>query len=767
MSEQKLTVGELIYKISGDMDNLKTELQKSEASIKKLEDAMEQTNKMSNKLTKGFNAAANAIKGFVAGFAIKQIVDFGRAAVQVASQRLEQETKLAQVLRTSQNATDAQIQSVLDQADALEKVGVIGKDVITASQAQLATYDLTTDSIKALTPALLDYLAAEKGASATKEDAIGLTNGLAQAIQGNYGSLSRTGFILDEATKKLIENGTQAQRVQAITEVLNSTYKDYNKTLANTFLGTQVRAIRVIDDFKEDLGFALMPTIQMLTGELLKFSGGLESGTPRINDWGKKIYQATNFVISMAKAFVLVIKSLTAFGDIIYQSGKVVFNFSKNTAQYIAKVQTGFSSLGEGIMKIFKGDFSGALETFKKDISTTFGDYNSSMEDFNNATVAWSGILKEAFDDVGNSAVQAFDATDFKPVTAEALTAYDAMKKAQDGFAEASESSKKEAAKAAKAVEDFQGKLLSLIDSSKSVSKELNENLAAGFKKFSEEVKGNFQDTVSSLATITVKAQDTLKDLKKQLADANNEFATSMSKETDYSRRQTISTEFDTNKKDLERQIKEQESILESREGFEARQAERIKAIRQKLTDAGIDADKAGINSLTTARTLEEQIAEERRIASLDEFKKFEEEQSKKLAILTDAFITETKLTKTKIETQKSYEAELTSYLQSEDSKRLKNTDTWANATIAKYKEVADSLKSVVSTQSQLKGLAPSITSPVSIPTNPQSTPAVSGGTTTNNNVSAPVTINGTQIQNMSPKELSAILGFELNKFIR
>jgi len=28
MSDQKLTVGELVYKISGDMDNLKTELKK-------------------------------------------------------------------------------------------------------------------------------------------------------------------------------------------------------------------------------------------------------------------------------------------------------------------------------------------------------------------------------------------------------------------------------------------------------------------------------------------------------------------------------------------------------------------------------------------------------------------------------------------------------------------------------------------------------------------------------------------------------------------
>jgi len=133
-------------------------------------------------------------------------------------------------------------------------------------------------------------------------------------------------------------------------------------------------------------------------------------------------------------------------------------------------------------------------------------------------------------------------------------------------------------------------------------------------------------------------AEDKIKELKDQLKDTDDS---------------------DT-RSDIRDQIKKQEEILKAREDFEERQAERIIAIRTKLEEAGIDATKAGLDSLLNVRTLEEQIEEERRLASLDEFTRFEEQQSRKLILLTDAFITETTLLQEKIATQKSYEADLT-----------------------------------------------------------------------------------------------------------
>jgi hypothetical protein len=64
-----------------------------------------------------------------------------------------------------------------------------------------------------------------------------MTNGLAQALNGNFASLTRVGFVLDENTKKQIKSGTETERANALVKVLNSTYKDFNKNLRATDAG--------------------------------------------------------------------------------------------------------------------------------------------------------------------------------------------------------------------------------------------------------------------------------------------------------------------------------------------------------------------------------------------------------------------------------------------------------------------------------------------------------------------------------------------------
>ena len=509
MAEQ-LTVGELIYKISGDMDNLKTELAKAETEIGKLRGSMDQAGASSDSMSGMLSKAATVVKTFAAAFIVKQIIDFGRAAVDMASQQLEQQTKLYQVMRTSQNATDDQIKSLIDQANALEQVGVISKDVTIAAQAQLATYDLSTDSIKQLTPSLLDYLAAEKGANATAEDAKAVTNGLAQALQGKFKSLEATGFILNETTKKTIEQGTQEERVKAITEVLDSTYKDYNKTLGDTFLGTQIKAQNIIQDFTSDLGFALMPAIQNVTGwfieqanSLAKNNTNFEAGTERINTWGKYLYQASNFVIAFIKAIVLTVKSVIGFGDTIYRVGVLVVNFAKNSVENVLNIQKQFATFGEALVKLFKGDFQGALDTLKNHVTSTFADTTSAWNDFTKSQDYWGQQISASFTDVNKSIQEGINATNFKPVTAAALQAYDAMKKPVDSFGESGDKAKKAADDLAK----FQEKLLDIVKASQDASKELTGDLAKSFKDFGDGIKDQITEGTKGLADIVVSAR--------------------------------------------------------------------------------------------------------------------------------------------------------------------------------------------------------------------------------------------------------------------
>ena len=220
--------------------------------------AFGQAETATQKLTSSVKNLGKAIGiSFGALAAVNYLKQSTRAAVEAQAQQ----DRLARLLKVTTNASDYQIASLNAQADALERLGVITKGSITQIQSQLATFNLQTDTISALTPAILDYVTAEKGATASTEEFKQMTNGLAQALNGNFASLTRTGFVLDAATKAIIKNGTESERTAAIVAVLESTYKGFNESLRDTPVGQMQLLANAAEDAKTIIGTGLIQAL--------------------------------------------------------------------------------------------------------------------------------------------------------------------------------------------------------------------------------------------------------------------------------------------------------------------------------------------------------------------------------------------------------------------------------------------------------------------------------------------------------------------------
>jgi len=206
-----------------------------------------------------------AIGGGIAFAAVTAALGLSvKGAIEAESAQI----RLATILQTSTGATDAQVRALTEQAQALEKLGVVSAEGVMTAQSQLATFDLQAATIAKLTPAILDYAVAEKGAAVTTEDLKGLTNGLAQALNGNFASLTRVGFVLDDTTKELIANGTEAERAAALVEVLNSTYEGFNATAKETGQGGIVALTNELGRLGEGIGESVLPAFNELTGAI-------------------------------------------------------------------------------------------------------------------------------------------------------------------------------------------------------------------------------------------------------------------------------------------------------------------------------------------------------------------------------------------------------------------------------------------------------------------------------------------------------------------
>jgi archaellum component FlaC len=386
-----------------------------------LQKNLDKTNKEVSKSEGAFNQFAGAV---AAAVSVGAIIEFARRSVQAASEAQTAFTKLAHILNTSTGATEAQVMMLADQAQALERVGVVTGDVVMAAQAQLATFDLQAESIQKLIPSFLDMVVAEKGVNATTDDMIGYANALGMALDGNYGALTKRGFKLDEATQQMIEHGTETERIDAITQVLNSTYEGLNEQMSQTFEGRMKRAQTIVGNLQQDIGFALIPTIEALIGDFIGLTDSLAGNQARVDAWAKGIYRATNFLIGMAKGVKLVGEILAFLGDSLVSLVRIWGTGVGEMFYAFTQLGSHVKTIATAIAKAFTGDFQGAADTLKSAVKEAFSYTIGEMDRMAFNTAGWAEQIKATWQDIGDSANKSINLEGFKPVSVASAAAY-------------------------------------------------------------------------------------------------------------------------------------------------------------------------------------------------------------------------------------------------------------------------------------------------------------------------------------------------------
>ena len=185
----------------------------------------------------------------------------GGKAIEAAEKQVLAEDKLKSIYKDRMHATDEAAQATLDLAAAMQEEGVIGDEVTLAGAQQLATYAKYPETINKLLPAMDNWLAQEKGMSATQEDAEAKAKILGKALNGNVGALSRLGISLTDAQQEILKTGTEEEKAALISEVLESKFGDVNNELAKTDSGKIQQAKNAIGDMTEEIGIALLPVV--------------------------------------------------------------------------------------------------------------------------------------------------------------------------------------------------------------------------------------------------------------------------------------------------------------------------------------------------------------------------------------------------------------------------------------------------------------------------------------------------------------------------
>lgn len=218
------------------------EIKKQKAQINASSKVIKKWGQGANNTFKSVMSTAGKVAGTIAtlggALSVAGLVNFANQAIEGFNAAQLAETKLEAVLKNVPSimaqGADAAAQAkdrLVALSDQMEEYGVVAGDVSVAGLQQLATFQLTEDSLKKLAPGMADLLAQQKGVNATQEDAVSIGNMVGKAMSGQASALTRVGIVMSDYQKKVIETGSEEERAAMLAEVLAQNVGGVNKEI--------------------------------------------------------------------------------------------------------------------------------------------------------------------------------------------------------------------------------------------------------------------------------------------------------------------------------------------------------------------------------------------------------------------------------------------------------------------------------------------------------------------------------------------------------
>lgn len=178
--------------------------------------------------------------------------------------KVEQETKLAEVMRQRMNATTSQINAIKKLTEQEQSLGVVEDDVLMAGLQQLGTFSKYPETLSTLNGAMANLIAQQKGYNATAQDAINIGNLMGKVLQGQTSALTRVGITFTEAQEQVLKYGTEQEKAAMLAEVITDNVGNMNKALLNTPRG-QLKQLQIsLDDIGDTLTEAILSPLMKI-----------------------------------------------------------------------------------------------------------------------------------------------------------------------------------------------------------------------------------------------------------------------------------------------------------------------------------------------------------------------------------------------------------------------------------------------------------------------------------------------------------------------
>ena len=242
---------------------------------------------------------AGRVVGVVAAYAsVSAIKNFGSACLEAANKATEANTRLNTIMAQIPGNTDAMTDSVRNYASELSKVTTIGGSAQKYGASQLASFQMSAESIKTLMPQLDNLAVAQYGVNVSSDQMVAAANMIGKAYAGQTGAMTRAGVVMTAEQANLIKTGDEATKTATLVAVLQQNFGNLAKEMAKTPEGALLRAKNSVGALKVKIGSELQPVmtsaLNYIAGKMPSVENAIERGIGSAKSIYERIKPALN-----------------------------------------------------------------------------------------------------------------------------------------------------------------------------------------------------------------------------------------------------------------------------------------------------------------------------------------------------------------------------------------------------------------------------------------------------------------------------------------
>ena len=186
------------------------------------------------------------------------------------------------------------VAAINQQAQAIAGKTMYTDTAMVGAAAELATYFDDAKAISRMMETVTDYAAGMSGGVELSTDQIvDYTTNLAKMTTGAYDAMTKKGFEVTKMQKKILETGTDMEKVAVIESIIQENWEGMAQAFANTPTGILTRLKNDWGEISETIGDKLMPRagqfFGMLHERLPRIAGLIEGGADALFAWADKV----------------------------------------------------------------------------------------------------------------------------------------------------------------------------------------------------------------------------------------------------------------------------------------------------------------------------------------------------------------------------------------------------------------------------------------------------------------------------------------------